>query len=681
MMTSLPILLIAVLFGVATRSASLQHIIGYDCSGANAQIMKLDLTSVKECRDDIDTVKVTNKIVQIIQHKTYSPIHIRQCLLEITRDITYCGHASWLDTSSTRQYKVKHGHLSYIQPLGKHACEEIHKSKVFKFQGKLISHSVTLNATETHAVVLSGSIDSNGRCKNGGDYSDAGTSVSNKLVQGFLKLTLSDFYGVLDHDGQTLKDTKHGIDCKTSHQYCIDTSIGEIVWDYVQEDRCHKNKVDVLYTGSADIISGLGTGESKFVKVTTGNTAFALEISGEGWFCSKPTYSTTQERITIIRLEYIEEAMFVPSTILPMNVDLTAYINTKFLLTQAAMGLQLTALYKTLKRGSCENRKLIFENRIALARLNPHEVVKLVEHGEGLFGRVMGEVMFITKCVPILTTHRATSQCYQEFPVVLKDNTTGYLTPITRILTRIGTQTTCSEILSPHFHIGDFWYSRSPSVHQQIPPITLDPNLDENEWNFNMIPGLGHSGLYPEEAMREMQREMMFPASRDAVSSNMMSKVVDEDGNAIAYHHLFNEDDIDTLTSSISGRISIFFKWFGHWASILVAVIIIIKISIALFDIFINCLMIRKSGLSTKFWIFGMFNSLTHWILRRPSTSQSAVPLLPITSGPSNQTSTPPPSPVIIQMPSAPIYPSVQPTQASIPRRTTPTVISRPRVL
>lgn len=615
-------------------------IIGYDCSGQNGILSRLDLTTTLPCNKRLHKIKSEKKPLQILQTKSYSPVHIFSCLLEITRTITFCsGLGLTLGSWSSRQADVKGSGYSYIQPIGKYECQEIHRTGVFKYNDIVIHRNIHGNTTTSHQVVLSGRVDDHGGCTNGGQYRDIGTNVNNKMVQGTLKLTVNDFLGLVTSDGETV-NTKQGLTCVAKNGYCFDSQHGELVWTYESQATCGSHGMDVLYTGIGELLTDADSHSSKYLKIMSGLSAFALEITGRGYICGHPSFDTTQSRIKVIILGDISSAPFIKGDSLPENLDLTSYINTKFLLTHTMMQQTIDELYMNLEFTACQNRRLIFENRLALAKITPTEIGSLVEDTVGVFGRVMGEVLYITKCTPILVTHRQTKECYQELPVIGLNKTLGFLMPITRIFTKVGTQVSCSEILSPQFHIDNHWYSRSPRMTLQTKPMTLDPNIDHIPWESAIIPGFSIAGLYSEDQMRQLQREMMFPVTREAVSSTLADRVVNNEGDLLEFGSIFSETDLDKLAYNVSSYLSWTVRWLGAAGGFIFMIILMWKLFAYCLSVLINCRVLQLHKTPAAYRFAAMFDSLTSYLTLHKKATQNSdnVPLTQVVSLPYQHT-------------------------------------------
>lgn len=77
-----------------------------------------------------------------------------------------------------------------------------------------------------------------------------------------------------------------------------------------------------------------------------------------------------------------------------------------------------------------------------------------------------GEAVHVIKCIPVDVTVRETKECYGELPISVR-NLSMYLTPKSKIITKIGTQRECSNELPTIYNIEGTWIQLAPGIQQQ----------------------------------------------------------------------------------------------------------------------------------------------------------------------------------------------------------------------
>ena len=72
---------------------------------------------------------------------------------------------------------------------------------------------------------------------------------------------------------------------------------------------------------------------------------------------------------------------------------------------------------------------------------------------------------------------------------------------------------------------------------------------------------------------------MMIPTRRNAITDAQAGRVSKSEHPTSSGPGILSIGDIESLTNTIGGRVSLFFGWFGHWASIVIGLIIVLKIN------------------------------------------------------------------------------------------------------
>lgn len=88
-----------------------------------------------------------------------------------------------------------------------------------------------------------------GQCV-GAYYDDGYGTWENAVVQGIAKITLINYSGKIELDGNLIV-SKSGLKCKLSDKYCFDDEGGDSFWNEYPIDTCKFDRYDVLYEGKA----------------------------------------------------------------------------------------------------------------------------------------------------------------------------------------------------------------------------------------------------------------------------------------------------------------------------------------------------------------------------------------------------------------------------------------------
>ena len=121
-----------------------------------------------------------------------------------------------------------------------------------------------------------------------------------------------------------------------------------------------------------------------------------------------------------------------------------------------------------------------------------------------------------------------------------------------------------------------------------------------------------HKGLYTEAELDALQLEMFFPFKRQA-QQNHQARVLFSDGSSQgSYLNLLSPADMTSLSKTIGGKISWFFRIFGKWAATIIGVVVVLKIIVWFVETLINCCTLKKSGKKNHELLGAFMTSVTH---------------------------------------------------------------------
>lgn len=86
-------------------------------------------------------------------------------------------------------------------------------------------------------------------------------------------------------------------------------------------------------------------------------------------------------------------------------------------------------------------------NQIFLAVINPNEFAYSIGGGPGYTGMLMGEVIYITRCNPVLVSRRPT-----ELPITY-NNQSMFMSPTYHSILSKGQEITCNNILGVQYYL------------------------------------------------------------------------------------------------------------------------------------------------------------------------------------------------------------------------------------
>ncbi|CAB0028037.1 unnamed protein product [Trichogramma brassicae] len=124
----------------------------------------------------------------------------------------------------------------------------------------------------------------------------------------------------------------------------------------------------------------------------------------------------------------------------------------------------------------CELERKVIENTLSIATTQPAEVARKIMKSQGWTGIVRGEIIYLVKCLRVMTELRKTDDCYEQLPVTFQ-NQSMFLAPRTRILVANGKEVQCDGRLPPMFKLGDQWYRSIPHIVPAATPEILAPKM------------------------------------------------------------------------------------------------------------------------------------------------------------------------------------------------------------
>lgn len=587
-------------------------LIGYDCESQNANITAISLLSTHECLTQNGTITEEDMEGQIIQMHQYQPVHVFTCSVEVTIDVFYCGSLSHV-------FRTTHPTRSYIKHLGRTECEEAHKLGTLKVFNTKITN-LKPNSSTTYSETVLGRTSDSGTCANGLKdeifHMDDGTKIQQKVVQVSISVRMSDKEETLSIADQKIIIESMGLSCAAAEEYCKDTLIGEVFWNY-KEEGCF-NRVDVLYEGPMKVAKFLDTyGEmTTIISVQSKSKLFSLKLMGYSILCGGTVIDTEHKRIKISKQDELNLNKFTKTDLYNRNVDLQYYIDSKFLYVTSSLLRRTEDIYKSVMDSICLVQKQILENRLVLSQIRSDQVGQLIEKENGVTASILGEVMYLTSCEPVPVVFRKNAGCVQELPVFYKGKPM-FLKPITHILTETGTETLCSKHMTPAFKLEDSWHGYNNELTRVIlEPIRLNPNRKLQSWNFRSLLEISKSGLYDTEDLESLQRTMMFSTTREAIQNNVAKSLYSNGKTGSGGGSDFMDTSmIETIGGKIGGFAWFLTKWIGDVASILIGFIIIFKLFIFFVDTILNCCNIyHKKGCSP--WLLcGWMSSVVHIIM------------------------------------------------------------------
>lgn len=551
---------------------------GYNCHGEGLNITTLSLLNIGGCNlEDIEPVN-EELYLQLMQTSDYNPIAVRQCRVELDRTVHYCGMHSHVSI-------VNNGRRQYIRELGGDACRRLHET------GSLTILSATIdklpaNSTNWRSITLAGRATTDGSCF-GAQYTDSYGTWDNVVVQATVKISLRTFdANVKQSTGEIVLPS--GTRCAASDRVCYDTDGSESYWEAVPSDSCHFDRYEILYENLANKLSpAKGQTTPVVYTVTSKDTTFALTKTGETEVCGYKLFKTEHPKLLILETQR-GRTFKSRSRISVNNLDMFAYVNSKFVYVEKHIKLQLTRLYRDLLEQKCVLEQQVLRNVLSLSSIAPDEMAFRIMKTPGYTAVIAGEVIHLIKCVPVECKIRHTEDCYNELPVTHK-NQSYFLLPRSRILTRKGTPRDCHGLLPAMYRIQDTWFKMTTRPEETVAPPIIQP-LTEPSWKYVSPDSLATSGIYTSEDLDRLRDHIMFPVEKPSMLNTIARGAMGQNipAGSISMLNLLDEKSLEHIAESAGRRVWNGFMNFGSASAGILAIFIIARIIKMIIDTIIH---------------------------------------------------------------------------------------------
>lgn len=539
-----------------------QGLIAYDCTDETVNITSFSLIDVEPCEYEWDNITTEQTHIQVVQTKRIFDVQIYQCKVIFKRRITYCGmHSHLAAYQGSYKYIVKE-----FDPT---ECRRVHETGTLKVYNEIHIHELTRNNTSNGEVLIAGEIQYSS-CQ-GHNYFDGITHFRNALVTMEYEITLMDYMAKLDTTDGTIQ-FKGGLICKFEHGFCLDSIDGYMTWDTRIDQECATGQYSVIYEGMANKTYNFnekkGSINALFSAISN-EQLFSIKVKKHHPICGYPGYESDHAQIYI--LETPRGSRIIKN--LETNereLDLVTYFNSKITTVEHHLSTQLSLLYRKLVNELCKVEKSLLETRLISARINPQEFASNLMKSPGYTAVIAGEIIYIIQCKPAYVTLIPSLRCYQEIPVT-KNNLTMFMSSVTHILQRHGTQIECTPLLPAKFRFGTQWYQIDGNVHRVLPPNKLSTEI-KSSWKYDYLPNLMAVGIYDQKNVKKMH-DMIYENEDRRSSSVVLHRTISgftTDHQGFDFSHLINENVIETTITKYWDKFLSLTTFVGQFTSSIV---------------------------------------------------------------------------------------------------------------
>lgn len=227
-----------------------------------------------------------------------------------------------------------------------------------------------------------------------------------------------------------------------------------------------------------------------------------------------------------------------------------------------------------------------------------------------------GEAIHVIQCIPVDVIVRRTKDCYMELPVTIR-NSSLFITPKSRILTKIGTQRECSYELPTLYRIEDTWIQLTPEPRVlQVPPQQLKP-MARVSWKYLTPSSLATSGIYSQEDINKLRDHIMFPAEKPAVLNSIARGLTGyaSGPHTLTMQNLLDEESINKIAQNAASRIWGGFVTFGSATAGVIGILMIIRLIKLIIDTVIHGYALHTVYGCSLHLLGALWSSITHLLL------------------------------------------------------------------
>lgn len=615
--TQFSIYISILLLGLQEYSIPYVHgLIAYDCGHDRVNLTAVSLVSIGTCHLEENNIEKDQEDIQLLQLSDVSPIHIYQCKINVIQSVYKCGMFSHVSL-------VSGGLRTFIVDITREDCMNIHKFGTHKLQTGRIIADIKPNSSTAHTETIVGLVDQNGGC-NGAPYTFGASSWNDVVVIQAMEFKITDYSSVVRlEDNQVM--LRNDITCAYLNGKCMDPDNGISFWDMLADTSCEALKYDVIWQGTATKVRHTGNltvpVRNIVYTVNAEDTVFALEIKKSVSVCRFSGYQTEHPRLVIVP-KASSEYWFSKKSIATKNLDLFAYVNSKFVYTERHIRIQVEKLYLNVLLKKCELERDVLQTQISIASHHPAEFAYMRMKEPGYTAVPRGEIIYMVKCQPVEVTIRKVDRCFLELPITY-NNELHFMTPTTHLIQQHGTEIPCSSLMSPGYLINGEWYGLNPFVHRLKSPNELKPS-NIVDWSYEDPGNLIKAGIYSMESMDRLRRQIMYPSERQAISNILTQRMMgtNVDSQNVDILQLLTPDSVNKLAESLKTKVWGAFSLLGNVSAGILGVYVVGAAIKYLVDTILNVRILKATYGWSWNLIAAICTSITNFLMHRHHQSK-----------------------------------------------------------
>ena len=512
--------------------------IAYDCNDKKTTAAVIDLSEPDKCPETAKTPRQFKGRAQVIHVAGETEVEAIQCLVTLKKVVHRCGYDG-LHYGARILYENKPLVLTPQQ------CYEAHKNGRIMAQKKIISFGKGIYRTVQKSYFTNGYRDKYDKCHYA-NWVEEGIEHLKSYAIETATILVRPIVG--DLDTKTKSVVFENVQTHFQLGGMVDMSLGTIYWN-----KTHANPdfpyANLAYQGP--ITYAIEDAQADHLKLPLGIPAqtvaiinneetknyASLYIKDKITFGKTTCFSTHINNIMVCpfvkKVPQVKALPTIPTDINTLLINLDTQLSN----LQIQFQYSIRSTFNKVQHAICQqSRKTLFNKLQATANNNQYALMDL--YGPGFMATTAGQVVYISKCVPINATFVHGTNCTEEIPALAKiGNTTRsiFVNPITRIITPIPTTITCDPIFPPMAFVDQIWRTLGPAVNPNNNIIKIKPaNIDL--WLANLTFPIGQ-GLYNDQQINEHKIFMLKRHARVPIITTQVHELlkgnVDLDSNTV----------------------------------------------------------------------------------------------------------------------------------------------------